>query len=75
MRRILQRPDLVIDPPHRRLAIVRLMLLQLVADALHVCSGRRRPTDNPLIPKHLLESRVHLGLFDKLAPIRIGLAF
>lgn len=75
MRRVLQTADFLVQLPHRRLTILRVMLSKVLADTLQVGCGGRRPANAHLGAQHLLEPGVHFFLFYKFVPVGVGFAF
>jgi hypothetical protein len=51
------------------------MLFQVIADALHVRGGGRRPTDTHLGAEHLFKAGIHLFFLDEFPAIGVGFAF
>ena len=65
--RLLQGPDFHIQLAHGRLAVVRLVFFQIVADVLKVLGGERRTPNAHLCAQHLFKPGVYVGFFDELA--------
>ena len=66
---LFQSADRFIQLAQRRLAITRVVVLQVVAYRIEVGDGEGCPANARLRPKHLFKAGVHLFFFDALASV------
>ena len=66
VRRYFQRADALVDCSHGRFGEMRVVLLQIVLDALQIVGRPGRSNECASGPEHSLKPRIHFLFFDKL---------
>ena len=76
VRPLFQGADGLVQLAHGRLAVSRMVFLEVVVDVLQVrCGGWRPANSHRLRAQHLLQAGVHFFFFDELAAVGLGDAF